>query len=136
MHKVLDILIFGCSQCGAQNRSTRKDNTIFSNYKFWPPEEVMNSWRWTTAKCYNFLLQNKIIQMKLNRTLNTTLYLVSTDLDIFEKRSTWRSDIWVYFGTCFICWFKVLKIVWSCWNEWVGVNHLAFSQFLKLMVKS
>ena len=65
-----------------------------------------------------------------------TLYLVLTDCDIFEsimeKRSTWRSDIWVYFGIFFICLFKVLKIVWLCWNEWVGVNQLVFSQFFKV----
>ena len=52
--------------------------------------------------------------MKLNRTPTMTLYLVSTDLDIFEsiieKRSTWRSDIGVFVGTCFICLFKVLKL--------------------------
>jgi len=83
---------------------------IFSNYKFY---------------------------MKSNLTLNITLYLVSTDLDIFEsiieKRSNRRSNICVFVGARFICLLKVLKIVWSFWNEWVGVNQLVISQFLKFM---
>ena len=96
---------------------------FFNNYKFWPPEEVIVGGQLLLG-CNNILLQNRILQMKSNQTLNFTLYLVSTDLDIFEsileKRSNRRSNICVFVGTRFICLLKVLKIIWSFWNEWVG----------------
>ena len=45
--------------------------------------------------CSNMLLQNRILQMKSNQTLNMTLYLVLTDFDIFESimRSNRSSDM-------------------------------------------
>ena len=57
-----------------------------------------------------------------------TIYLVLTDLDIFEsimeKRSNRRSDICVYVGTCFICLLKVLSLVmlkWISCCEQIGI---------------
>ena len=58
--------------------------------------------------CNNILLQNRILQMKSNQTLNLTLYLIIFK-SIMEKRLNRRLDICVYVGTCFMCLLKVLK---------------------------